>query len=131
MNERSETISILVVDDDELVRETLVGYLRTSGFRVTSAFDGEQALEKLKAEPVDLVLTDLIMPNREGIETIVELRRQHTPVKIIAISGGGRTGDVDFLQMASMLGADGVLRKPFSRAELVRKVHEVLGANEG
>lgn len=130
MSDQTASVSILVVDDDELVRETLVGYLRTSGFQVTSAVDGEQALEKLKEGAFDLVLTDLIMPNREGIETIVELRRRHTPVKIIAISGGGRTGDVDFLQMASMLGADGILRKPFSRAELVQKVHEVLGSGE-
>lgn len=118
---------MLVVDDDELVRETLQRYLSTSGFNVLLAADGEVALELLESEPVDLVLTDLIMPNREGIETIVELRRRKTPTKIIAISGGGRSGDADFLQMATLLGADGTLRKPFSRAELIDKIREVLG----
>lgn len=102
----------------------------TSGFSVLVASDGEEALSLLSGEQVDLVLTDLIMPNREGIETIVELRRSPSPPRIIAISGGGRSADADFLQMAAMLGADDTLRKPFSRADLIAKINAVLGITE-
>lgn len=127
MRDGDGNVRVLVVDDDDLVRETLRNYLATSGFDVLVASDGEEALALLTHEAVDLVLTDLIMPNREGIETIVELRRQESPPKIIAISGGGRSADADFLHMATMLGADDTLRKPFSRGDLIAKINDVLG----
>ena len=119
---------ILIIDDDDLVRETLRRVLEAAGFQVVEAPDGRQGTLLYRRDPVDLVITDLLMPVKEGIETIRELRQINADAKIIAISGGGRAGAVDFLEMARKLGANRVIAKPFRPTELVKAVRAVLGA---
>jgi len=91
------------------------------------AADGRQGTLLYRSDPVDLVITDLLMPVKEGFETIRELRQINADAKIIAISGGGRAGGADFLEMAKKLGADRAIAKPFRPAELVEAVRAVLG----
>jgi CheY-like chemotaxis protein len=118
---------ILVIDDEELVRFTIKKALEKAGHEVVEAVNGNDGIEVYKNSPVDLIITDIIMPQKEGVETIVELRRDDPDVKIIAISGGGRTGNTDYLQLARDFGARHVLRKPFGRQELLVAVQDVLG----
>ncbi len=117
---------ILVIDDEELVRFTLKQALEKAGHEVVEAADGNDGIAVCRRSPVDLIITDIIMPEKEGIETIVELRRDDPDVKIIAISGGGRIGTKDYLELAQRFGARQVLRKPFGRQELLDAVQETL-----
>lgn len=118
---------ILVIDDEELVRFTVRHALENAGYEVIEATDGAEAMTRLADGGVDLVITDVLMPNKEGIETIRDLRKQADPPRIIAISGGGRTDNVDFLELARKLGADDVLAKPFTARKLTETVAQVLG----
>jgi len=97
---------ILVVDDEDLVRLTLRQMLEAGGHEVIEAANGKQGVALEAENPVDLVVTDIIMPEQEGIETIVQLRRKNPSLKIIAISGGGRMKNMDFLKIAANVGAD-------------------------
>jgi DNA-binding response OmpR family regulator len=117
--------SALIVDDQDLVRQMLRLALESQGLEVRVAGDGDEALRLYREAPADVVVTDIVMPNKEGIETIFELRRSAPDVKIIAMSG---TGAIDFLDMARKLGADHVLRKPFEMRKLVALVQGCLGA---
>lgn len=119
---RGERLRILVVDDDDLVRMTMEAALAQAGHEVTLAEDGIDALRLFQADRFDLVITDIIMPGREGIETILELRRISASVPIIAISGGGRTQNLDFLSAAKALGANHALAKPFTPDALLAVV---------
>lgn len=119
---------ILVVDDEDLVRMTLRQMLEAHGHEVMEAANGRDGLALFASDPADLVVTDIIMPEQEGIETIVQLRRQNPRLKIIAISGGGRTKNMDFLKIASHVGADAILSKPFSTRELLDTVRRCLQA---
>lgn len=120
---------ILLVDDDELLRRMLRMTLIKMGHTVIEAGNGNEALRACKSEPPDIVLTDLIMPEKEGIETIRELRRLHPDVKIIAMSGGGRVSAKDYLIIAKRMGADFTLNKPFSNDELAATIAKVSGAD--
>ncbi len=116
--------AVLIVDDQDMVRRTLRSALESEGFVVSEAADGEQALQVYSRAPTDVVVIDIVMPNKEGIETIFELRRSSSAVKIIAMSG---RDTAEFLEMAKKLGADHVLRKPFGMrvlADLVRRCLE-------
>lgn len=117
---------ILVVDDEDLVRLTLRQMLEAAGHVVFEAANGRQGVALQAEQPVDLVLTDIIMPEQEGIETIVQLRRKNPKLKIIAISGGGRMKNMDFLKIAANVGADATLAKPFSTKELTEAVNRCL-----
>ncbi len=114
---------ILVVDDDPALRELLFGTLTSAGYQVTLASDGADALRHLRSIAPDLILMDLIMPGKEGLETIMEIRRQGVATRIIAMSGafGGQ-----FLNAARIMGADATLQKPMSRGRLLQKVRETL-----
>ncbi|MFQ5972487.1 MAG: response regulator [Alphaproteobacteria bacterium] len=118
--------SILIIDDEELVRTTLRIILERAGHDVLEASDGLEGLGVLSQCPADVVFTDIIMPNMEGIETIRVLRTSHPAVKIIAISGGGRRNTVDYLDIAGRLGAHRALPKPFHQSEVLEAVHNVL-----
>ncbi len=118
-------LRILIVDDEEDVRETLCENLLACGFEVTSAVDGIDAEQQMGKSLPDLVITDIIMPRREGLETITEIRKKYPQVKLIAISGGGRTNTTDFLALAEKLGADGVLAKPIELDELEKMIRKV------
>ena len=117
---------ILVVDDDEALRRTLCQTLERADYDVVGAADGAAALKLYRQQPVDLVITDLIMPEREGIETILELRRLRPDLKIIAVSGGGLMAPAAYLAPARPLGAAMALAKPFTSEEILQAVASLL-----
>lgn len=117
---------ILIIDDEELVRLTLRRSLEAEGHDLIEATNGDEGLRVHRQHPFDLVITDIIMPNNEGIETIRELKQEFPQVRIIAISGGGRMDNTDLLRMSQLLGADAVLAKPFGPEELRKKVRQTL-----
>ena len=117
---------ILVIDDDALVRTTLEYLLRDAGYEIATAEDGVRGMAIFRSEQPDLVITDIIMPEQEGIQTIIEMRKAKPDAKIIAISGSGRIGNVDFLKMARSLGAMDIVSKPFNADELLTIVENCL-----
>ena len=119
---------ILVVDDEPDLREILKVMLEGAGHEVTVAGDGHAATRLLGTERVDLILTDIFMPGKDGLETIMEIRRDHPAVKIIAMSGGGRTGALGYLDDAVRLGAVGSILKPFEEARVLRTVRDALAS---
>ncbi|MEO8620594.1 MAG: response regulator [bacterium] len=107
--------SILVVDDSAAFRDVIRRMLAKVGHDVTTTSDGQEAIRLLANGPLpDLVITDLIMPNQEGIETIIIIRERFPTVKIVAMSGGGQVGALDYLSSAMAMGAHQTLSKPFS-----------------
>ncbi len=117
---------ILVIDDEASIRTMLQQMLEGSGHEVAVAAQGAEGLTLFGEHPVDLVITDIFMPEKEGIETILELRQRSPQTKIIAISGGGRAGNLDILATAKNLGAHQTLAKPFERQELLDAVNAAL-----
>ena len=117
---------ILVIDDDWQMREMMHQALDRAGYDVVDAANGKIGMNIQRQEPVDLVITDLIMPEKEGIETIRELRRDFPGLKIIAISGGGRAGADGYLSVAKTIGADRTLSKPFDLKQILDTVGELL-----
>ncbi|MBM3226099.1 MAG: response regulator [Candidatus Tectomicrobia bacterium] len=118
---------ILLIDDDPQVRTIFRQILERAGYEVQEARDGRLGVQCYRATPVDLVITDILMPEQEGLKTIQELRQLCPTVKIIAISGGSRQMLMDFLPIAEMLGAQRALHKPVRRTTLLAAVQEVLG----
>jgi DNA-binding response OmpR family regulator len=116
---------IIIIDDDEAVRNMLRMTLTHAGHTVVEASDGSQGLKHLEDFGADLVITDLVMPGKEGLELMMEVRNSHSYVKFIAMSGAGRSG-ADYLRVAKFLGANKVLSKPFSAEQLMEAVNEVL-----
>lgn len=125
---RPQPKTILVVDDEPLSRKCLREMLELEGYQVLEAANGAEALEAVEAASVDLVITDIIMPVMEGIETIRWLRAKHPGVRIIAISGGGRTSAVDFLEVAQKFGADHTVCKPIPVREVRTAITRLLAA---
>lgn len=122
---------ILVVDDEEGVRGFIRRALEAAGHRIVEAADGKQALHVFRRERPDLVITDIIMPDCDGIETIVVMKDEDPQVKILAVSGGGRAHRMDLLELAPRAGADAVLEKPFRHAQLLECVAPLLAASAG
>ncbi len=125
--ERKKTI--LVIDDDKFFRFMLSELLRRQGYEVVEASDGDQGIALFQERSVDLVVTDIIMPNKEGIETIIHLLDEFPQVKIIAISGGGRNFNTHYLDVAKQLGAQYTFCKPFENADFLKSVKELLSVN--
>jgi DNA-binding NtrC family response regulator len=117
---------ILVIDDDAIVRITIVQLLEEAGHQVLWAVDGLQGMAVFRSGHPDLVITDMIMPEQEGIQTIAEILKAEPNAKIIAVSGGGRIGNTDFLKMAKVRGAMAVIPKPFDMDELLALVEYCL-----
>ena len=117
---------ILVIDDDEQMRALLRDILERAGYEVTEAQHGLEGLKLFRARPADLVVTDLIMPEKEGVKTILELRAEYPEVPIIAVSGGGRNGPRDYLEIAARLGVRRTVAKPFTRQEILAAVQQSL-----
>ena len=117
---------IFVIDDDSEIRDVLKDILARSGYEVMVAADGAEALTLQKATPADLIITDIIMPQKEGLETIMEYRRDFPSVKIIAMSGGGKVEPETYLEAANLLGAQAALSKPFGLAEMLATVKKLL-----
>lgn len=113
---------ILVVDDEAAVRQLLRQALEGAGHEVREAPDGRAVDDRLREQPTDLLILDVFMPDREGLETLASVRRNHPQMKVIVISGGGSRGDLDILKTARKLGAHLVLPKPILRAELLAAV---------
>jgi len=122
--------AILVVDDDEMVRDAIASALKRSGYSVLEAADGREAAARFKLEPVDLVITDILMPERDGLETIQSLSRGADSVPIIAMTGLSSRSSL-YLEMARTFGAVRVLEKPFELSELIRVTRELLAARAG
>ncbi len=120
---------ILLIDDDDLFRPSLRAGLEQMGHTVDEARNGEEGLARQAHRAADLVLTDIIMPEKEGIETITELLKKYPGLKIIAMSGGGRNNATGYLHVAQMMGARQVLAKPFTHEELEVTVASVLAAD--
>jgi len=116
---------ILVVDDEPAIRSMLERMITRLGHEVSVAPDGDEALRQFRAAPFDLVITDLMMPERDGIETIRELVRLGQ-VRVIAMSGGGRSGQTMPLKIAKHVGAMVILSKPFSNQELEHAIEAAL-----
>lgn len=117
---------IIVVDDDHDLRRTICDFLVTRGYDVHQAADGNNAISLIKNDEPALVLTDILMPDKEGISTIRDIRRDHQNVKIIAMSGGGQFNRVDVLKSAGALGADAALAKPFDLDELESTIKKLI-----
>lgn len=118
---------VLLIDDDaELLRQMTLAFVG-AGYAVQTASDGQAGISSFLRAPTDLVVTDIIMPNREGIETILALKKASPSVKVLAISGGYRVGPSDFLALAHHVGADGTLAKPFRPSDLTSLAARVLG----
>lgn len=118
---------VLIIDDDEQIRVLLEQMMLWAGFEVMVAENGKVGMQLQRDRPADLVITDLIMPEQEGLETISRLKKDYRGIKIIAISGGGRIGPEAYLPAALELGADRVFSKPFDVQEIVQTVREMLG----
>lgn len=118
--------SVLIVDDEEAVRRVLRRILERAGYKTFEAKNGREAIELYKAQKPDVTITDIIMPDVEGIETIRELRKQFDAKNIIAISGGSRKNTFDYLAMAERLGATLVLRKPIDPRSLIIAVEQLV-----
>ena len=116
----------LIIDDDDQYRKLLREMLTREGYEVADASNGKEGLRLYQSEPVDLIITDIIMPEKEGIETIIEFKQDFPEAKIIAISGGGRIGPEEYLNMAKSLGVLRTFYKPFERMELLEAVREIL-----
>jgi CheY-like chemotaxis protein len=117
--------SILLVDDDELLRGVLAKALALGGHAVIQASDGKAAMRLAATQAIDLVITDIVMPVQEGLETIMALRRDRPALPIIAMSGGATNSRL-YLQIAAKVGARRMLSKPFSPGQLLDLVDEVL-----
>ena len=117
--------SILVVDDNEAFREAVCSMLSDGGHQIAVAGNGREALALLQRQDVELMLTDLVMPDMEGMETIRQIRKRHPLVKIIAMSGGGRNDAGDYLRLARCIGAVSTIEKPFKTRELLDLVQQV------
>lgn len=121
---------IVVVDDDPSIRRALQLLLTKAGYHVSQARDGLEALRLWREQGGDLVITDLHMPEKDGIETIVELLTYSPGVRIIAMSGGGQTQRLDLLGNATMLGAVLTIEKPFTLSEMLSLVQRALGRGD-
>ena len=116
---------ILVIDDDESVRDSLKVLLSVHGYEVALAPDGREGLAALRRKRFDLVVTDLLMPNVDGIETIREIRKHDASLKILAMSGGDSATQFLHLPAAKALGADEILKKPFDEDSLLAAIRRL------
>lgn len=119
---------ILIIDDDALMRLALAKILLSAGYDVEQVGDGDEGLRLQRSQSFDLIITDLIMPDKEGIQIIRELRKEDSAIRIIAMSAGGRGGATDYLKWARLMGAKQCLSKPIKREELLDAVTSVLAA---
>jgi len=117
---------ILIVEDDNDLRTMLKVSLSRRRFTVLEAENGKEALTHFKPSVTDLVITDLIMPDEDGLKVIMRIRELKPSIKIIAISGGGKAGPGSYLNLAKALGADAIYSKPFSVNDMIFKIEELL-----
>jgi DNA-binding response OmpR family regulator len=117
-------MKILVIDDDVLLLRTITRILLADGHEILTASEGERGMTLFRQHQPDMVITDIVMPNQEGLETILTLRRDETPLKILAMSGT----DAHLLETARLIGADAIIEKPFRAQELLICVRDLASA---
>jgi len=123
---RPQSVRVLVVDDNPDTRTLVKLVLERAGFEAQVAADGQRALDLQRERPADVLITDIFMPESDGIELIARFKSGFPQVKIIAMSGGGHVSKKDYLPVAKEIGADGVLQKPFAAETLVRMLRELV-----
>lgn len=121
---------ILVIDDEPSILLMIKKMLEKAGHEVDMALNGREGMELFEENKPDLLITDIIMPEKEGLETIFELRRKYPELKIIAISGGGRIGPEEYLPGAKLFGANMVFQKPLDQKEFMKAVSLLLNETE-
>ena len=121
---------VLVIDDESQIRSMLRLMLERAGYEVEEAPDGMEGIRIYRENPVDLVISDLIMPNKDGIGMMIELKKEFPDIKFIAMSGGGLNKPDGYLEGAKKLGANWTLTKPIDREELLRAVKNTLGDSQ-
>ena len=122
--------ALLIGDDVPSIRLIATELLRSSDHAVLQAADGNEAIKIVAAVPIDLVVLDMLMPHKDGLETILALRESHPHIRIVAISSGGRADPTGYLQTAMLFGADATLVKPLCLATFVSTVEEVLSRSD-
>lgn len=123
---------ILIIDDEPHILLMLKKMLEQFGYEIDLAANGNEGIELYRKSAADLVITDIIMPEKEGLETIREMRRIRPDLKIIAMSGGGKVSADNYLEIARIFGASRVITKPFTKKEMVSAVQELMqGGSEG
>lgn len=120
---------ILIIDDDDRTRKLFRKILEREAYEVLEAANGKEGINLYRRESADLVITDIIMPEKEGIETIMELRREFPDVKIMAMSGGGHVDAESYLDVAKKMGAAETLTKPASPEELLKTISKIFEQN--
>jgi len=123
---RPQSVRVLVVDDNSDMRSFLKLVLERAGFEAQVAADGQRALDLQRERPADVLITDIFMPESDGIELIARFKSGFPQVKIIAMSGGGHVSKKDYLPVAKAIGADGVLQKPFAAETLLRMLQDLV-----
>jgi len=118
---------ILVIDDEEQILNLLKAMFENEGYMVDTSTNGHNGLVCINNNLPDLIICDIVMPVKEGIETIIEIKKKYPSIKIIAISGGGKNNLQDYLLMAKSIGASKTLSKPFRRKEILDAVEELIG----
>jgi DNA-binding NtrC family response regulator len=121
---------ILVIDDEINILLMLKKMLERFGYEIDIATNGKEGMELFRKDPTDLVITDIIMPEKEGLETIREMKRIQPDLKIIAMSGGGKISADNYLDTAKIFGASRILEKPFNQQQIISLVRELLGNPE-
>jgi len=112
-------VKILIVDDEPFVRDMMTAMIKPAGYDVVEAVNGAEAFNVCKKEVVDLIITDIVMPEKNGIDLIMNVKKEYPDIPIIAVSGGGGiTGRYDYLEIAKLVGANNILKKPFEIDEL-------------
>ena len=122
---------VLIIEDDPIMLRNLAQWFEQAGCRVMVAHDGDEGLAQFNTLRPNAVVTDIIMPNREGVETLMSIKAVDPDVKVLASSGGGRLGSTDLLSMAQGLGADAVMAKPFRSTDVVSAVARLLQPSDG
>ena len=120
---------ILLIDDDPWVLKILKQILEGAGHEVHTAEDGQEGLEQYRQDPTDLIITDMVMPVKDGLKMIMEVENEFPDAKIIAISGGGIIEPERYLSLAKSIGTKKTIQKPITKEELLKAVDEVLGEN--
>lgn len=121
-------LNVMIIEDDEQLRKMLQIMIEKEGYSVEVASNGEEAIKLFKTQPSELIITDLLMPEKDGLETIMEVKRDNPHVKIIAVSGGGQVGSKTYLKVAERLGAQHIFSKPFKRTDLLEAVASLIGS---
>lgn len=129
--EKPDPFHILLIDDEPAVRLGFEQFLKGSGYRVTSAADGREGMRLLRQQNPDLIITDIMMPEMDGLEILIEIKKQHPNIPVIAISGGMKIRPISFLPQAKSFGASRVFTKPVNLPELLAAIQDLLAGTMG